>query len=67
MDNTIERVQYQTIRKVKWGKCGEFTIIEIFNDGPEEREMQKKALEILMNAPVREVSKEYEKERRANK
>lgn len=66
MDNTIERVQYETTRKVKWGRC-EFIITEVFNDGPEEREMQKKALEILMNAPVREVSKEYEKERRANK
>lgn len=59
MDNTIERVQYETTRKVKWGRCGEFTIIKVFNDGPEEREMQKKALEILRDAPVREVSNEY--------
>ena len=58
MDNAIERVQYQTSRKVKWGRY-EFIITEVFNDGPEEREMQKKALEILRDAPVREVSNEY--------
>lgn len=51
MDNAIERVQYQTSRKVKWGRC-EFIITEVFNDGPEEREMQKKALEILRDAPM---------------
>ena len=51
MDDSIERTEYVRERKVKWGRS-EFIIREIFRDGPEEREMQKKALEILRDAPM---------------
>lgn len=51
MDNTIPRTTQIRERTVKWGNCY-FNIREIFHDGPEEREKQKRALEILRDAPV---------------
>lgn len=51
MDNTIPRTEHIRESTVKWGNCY-FNIREIFRDGPEEREKQKRALEILRDAPM---------------
>lgn len=51
MDNTIPRTEDIRERRVKWGNCY-FNIREIFRDGPEEREKQKRALETLRDAPM---------------
>lgn len=51
MDYSIPKTKTVRERTVRWGRC-DFVIREIFHDGPEEREMQKRALEILRDAPM---------------
>lgn len=51
MKVSVPKREYTREREVKWGRQT-VILIETFRDGPEEREKQKRALEILRDAPT---------------